>query len=329
MSTIMETNIVNKATPAASPARHAPSTRAFGRIALAAAVWLVVGTGGQLGLAYLVGALAPAWATSGWFHFLGTAVPLYGVALPLAALVLRTVPDTLAQARLPQPSRPSGRLFAVLIAFALGAVYLLSIVTMAATAALEALTGITISNVLEQGLSGGSLIGNVILLAVAAPLAEEFLFRGQLYRKLAGYGAKAYILFSATLFGLVHANVYQIGYAFVIGVILAGIVWQTGRSRLNIVAHALINASSAAATIVLATLGATAAGLFSLALYAVGLAGLIAGGVMFARRRRQLLDGFVPGLLPVPRVRAIVANPGVVAYLGVVLAVLVGLQFML
>jgi membrane protease YdiL (CAAX protease family) len=336
MSATMEINIVNEtvspAAPAevATPARHAvPTARVFGRIALAAAVWLAVGTGGQLGLGYLVGALAPAWAASGWFHFLGTAVPLYGVALPLAALILRTVPDTLDRARLPRPSRPGGLLFAVLIAFAVGATYLLHNVTTLITAVLAELTGLTIRNVLAEGLSGGSLIGNAIILVVAAPLAEEFLFRGQMYRKLAGYGAKPYIFFSATAFGLMHVNVYQIGYAFVIGLILAGIVWQTGRNRLNVVAHALINATSVVGPLLLATAGYTATVVWGVALLAFGVAGLAAGTVMFVRRRRRLLQGFVPGLLPAPRVRAIAAAPGVLVFLGTVLTLLVGLQFLL
>jgi membrane protease YdiL (CAAX protease family) len=61
---------------------------------------------------------------------------------------------------------------------------------------------------------------------VLAPLGEELLFRGILLRALRDYGDGICILVSGLLFGLLHANVYQIFYAFALGAFFA---WLTAR----------------------------------------------------------------------------------------------------
>jgi len=60
----------------------------------------------------------------------------------------------------------------------------------------------------ENGLSTilpeSSILPSLITVLVVAPIVEEFLFRGILYRALAPFGARPYILVSALLFGLFH-----------------------------------------------------------------------------------------------------------------------------
>lgn len=61
-----------------------------------------------------------------------------------------------------------------------------------------------------------------ILLVLAIPILEEYLFRGYIFRAYAYHGGYARaIFFSSGLFMLVHLNFYQIGPALAIGVVLA------------------------------------------------------------------------------------------------------------
>lgn len=48
----------------------------------------------------------------------------------------------------------------------------------------------------------------------------------------------------AALFGLLHVNIVQVSYAFVIGLALGAIFWRTGRLRYNIALHAVVNVAS-------------------------------------------------------------------------------------
>ena len=64
--------------------------------------------------------------------------------------------------------------------------------------------------------------GQFFPVAVAAPVAEELLFRGMVFRHLrrtVSFAPSAVL--SALLFGLTHANLWQMAYAFVLGLALA------------------------------------------------------------------------------------------------------------
>ena len=87
------------------------------------------------------------------------------------------------------------------------------------------------------------LVG-LLVIAVIPAFLEEFTYRGvfyNTYRLGAGFGAA---LLSGLLFGLVHGNLNQFTYAFVLGVIFALIVEATDSLWSTMIVHALINAVS-------------------------------------------------------------------------------------
>lgn len=57
---------------------------------------------------------------------------------------------------------------------------------------------------------------------IIAPIAEELLFRGLIYKRIRNYLSSIWSIFiSATIFGLIHGNLVQFVYAFLIGILLA------------------------------------------------------------------------------------------------------------
>ncbi|MGN1149023.1 MAG: lysostaphin resistance A-like protein [Lachnospiraceae bacterium] len=84
-----------------------------------------------------------------------------------------------------------------------------------------------------------------LCVAVYAPLSEELVFRGALFQ---GYRQSASplkaILISSLLFGLMHLNFNQAGYAFVLGVIMALLVEATGSIWSSFILHMTVNARS-------------------------------------------------------------------------------------
>lgn len=62
----------------------------------------------------------------------------------------------------------------------------------------------------------------IVSAVIAAPLLEELLFRGMIYKRLRDLcSAKTAILVSAAFFGIFHGNLVQFVYAFIIGIMLA------------------------------------------------------------------------------------------------------------
>ena len=78
------------------------------------------------------------------------------------------------------------------------------------------------SNQVQEQLLSGSLIVQIIGLGMAAPLAEELIFRGLIYRRMRQlFPVWAAILLSALLFAVYHGNPIQMIFAFPMAVVLA------------------------------------------------------------------------------------------------------------
>ena len=83
-----------------------------------------------------------------------------------------------------------------------------------------------------------ALFGAVVI----APLTEEILFRGIILKGfLAHYTQNRAIVWSAILFGLMHLNPWQFPSAFIVGLVFAYWVIQTGSLWPGILGHALNN----------------------------------------------------------------------------------------
>ena len=101
----------------------------------------------------------------------------------------------------------------------------------------------------------GNPVAKVIALVVIAPVAEEMLFRGLIFREFARrYSMRHAIFGSAALFALFHLNPWQAVVAFPIGVIAAWLVLKTGSIIPGIVLHAALNFTSSFLFIPIGTL---------------------------------------------------------------------------
>lgn len=94
-----------------------------------------------------------------------------------------------------------------------------------------------------SGLAG--LIGMLLLLAVAAPLVEELLFRGLLQQGLATRLPRwAALVCTAALFGVVHFEWLQLPGLFAAGLVFGGLLLRYQRLGPSIFAHMFFNAST-------------------------------------------------------------------------------------
>ncbi len=96
---------------------------------------------------------------------------------------------------------------------------------------------------LMENIDFGNPLFNFMLIAVVAPIFEEFFFRGAIYRELrSSTPIWVAIVLQALIFGVFHMNLVQGLYAFGIGIIL-GLVYEWSRSLwVPIIFHAVFNA---------------------------------------------------------------------------------------
>lgn len=88
-----------------------------------------------------------------------------------------------------------------------------------------------------------------ISVAVVPAVSEEILFRGAILSTLRKYGDGVAVFVSALIFGLFHANLVQIPFAFIVGLVLGWAVVYTNSMLPAILIHFINNAYSVISSI--------------------------------------------------------------------------------
>lgn len=89
---------------------------------------------------------------------------------------------------------------------------------------------------------GSTLALELIGSAVLTPILEEMLYRGILYHRMREMmGIVPSVLLSSLIFGLIHFNLVQFVYAFLLGIVLALFVERTGHFYASAAAHMVAN----------------------------------------------------------------------------------------
>ena len=100
------------------------------------------------------------------------------------------------------------------------------------------LAGKLLALVLPAPQSGPALLCKVCL---AAPVAEELVFRGAIQRFLQPLGRREAILWQAVLFAVQHGSLSGALYALVCGLVLGGLADRTGRLWPGMLLHSVNN----------------------------------------------------------------------------------------
>lgn len=87
-----------------------------------------------------------------------------------------------------------------------------------------------------------NLVLNLIATAVLPALFEEIALRGYVLGALRPYGDKLAIIVSAVLFGLIHTNIKQVPFAFVLGLVMGWLTVQTNSILPAVIFHFVNNA---------------------------------------------------------------------------------------
>lgn len=156
----------------------------------------------------------------------------------------------------PAPTEPAYRMSPGKVAVAAGTVVLIALPLLALVAlawgGLLQLLGLPrepqdLIGIFARTESRWVFVGLLLVACVMAPLTEELIFRGILYRFLRQrFGRAPGLLASAVFFGTLHANWASFAPLCVLGVIFALAYEKTGDLRVPIVAHGLFNLLNAA-----------------------------------------------------------------------------------
>ena len=153
------------------------------------------------------------------------------------------------------------------------------------------------------------------MLLLFNPVVEELVFRKLFARKLLKYGERFYILASSFCFAVVHGvslGIPQIVYTFILGMIWSYLTVKTGDIKLAIFMHGLSNLFGSIITQALLGISLTAAGIYSMILFLLGITGFV---LFLVNRKKIVLDGST-GLVKKAVIKDVLANKGVLFFAG-------------
>lgn len=176
------------------------------------------------------------WLENPTFSLLLGMVPMYLVGIPLLALFVKRVPATPIERH-----HLKGGHF-VLAAFMSYAIMIVSnIVGVVITLIIGILKGSLVENALASATDSVNIAVLFVITVLCAPPIEEYVFRKLLVERAVRYGQVAAVLLSGLMFGLFHGNLNQFIYAFTLGAFLAFLYVKTGKLKVTIGIHMIVN----------------------------------------------------------------------------------------
>lgn len=170
--------------------------------------------------------------TPNWVTYVGSGVPLYLIAMPIAVMLMGK--STVIETR-KFDMKPG--LFFKLLLMCLPMMWAGSVFGSMLSMALS--NGEATDRVADLAMQTN--IWNVVFLVIVGPIFEEWLFRKQLIDHTRKYGEKTAILLSGLAFGLFHMNLFQFFYAFLLGLMLGYVYTRTSKLRYSTAMHMIIN----------------------------------------------------------------------------------------
>ena len=228
--------------------------RVFSRVGIAIATFVCVYYALQIFLMFALVSIYPPSRNAWWFNWVLSLVPLYLFALPAMYLVLKGIekaPHNDTYEKNPtaiceppsvlQKPRLTVKMWLVMLVVSFGFTYIGSFISNFIMAIMTLVTGHDYQNALVGLTENTPAIVTFIFACVLAPIGEEFIFRKLLIDRTRRYGDTVAILVSAISFALFHGNLFQLFYAFFLGMAFAYMYTLSGKLYWSILAHISVN----------------------------------------------------------------------------------------
>lgn len=268
--------------------------KASSRIGYALLLTLAIVLLVQFAVSLIVALFAPSIMLEPWYIWGMTIISLYLAAFPIYILMVKSIPSY--EVNVQEESnlkKYSVKEIIMIIFICLAATYIFNIVSVALTYLIGLLKGSPVTNPLEVAVGSSSVIYTFIVACIMAPIVEEIMFRKLMLSKLVVYDKRVAIIVTSITFALFHGNLYQLLYAFVLGVIFAHITIKSGTVKYAIILHIVINTIG---SVIIPSLVANSNEMIAIVAGLIVICFVIVGLVLFFRKRNTLFPSLDEGL---------------------------------
>ena len=207
-----------------------------GLIAFAAALVILLTSVAQGIIHGVLWEINPALTENEWYLWALSGLPMYFIGMPIAYLLLLTIPAKAPQKQKLHPLMWLGFLF---LCFAIS--FATNYMGQYVSVWFSEMLGLEVENELQEMTSVTPFAINLLFVGILAPVFEELFYRKAVINRLRRYGDLPAILISGLIFGLVHGNFNQVFYATAVGMLLGFIYIRTGSVLYTISIHAAFN----------------------------------------------------------------------------------------
>lgn len=165
-----------------------------------------------------------------------SAICNYILPLPIFLLLMRKINTVKIE-----KNSISARTFLKYVAITFTLLWIGNILGLISTTAISAVISSPIANPVQELINSADFWLNLLLISLIGPIFEEVIFRKLLIDRTIRYGARVSIIISALLFGLIHGNLNQFFYAFLMGGFFAYVYIKTGKIIYTILLHISVN----------------------------------------------------------------------------------------
>ena len=173
-----------------------------------------------------------ALADKNWILWAATFIPIYVIAIPMGLTYMKKVPNSIKKSE-----KLSIKRFLTMLLVCFPMFYFGNVIGSMLS---QLLSGGTAENALETYVEQTGIL-KIVVMVLVGPLIEEFVFRRTLINKTRQYGEKQAVLFSAVAFALFHMNLYQMFYAFGLGLVFGYVYLKTGKLIYSYILHVIVN----------------------------------------------------------------------------------------
>lgn len=304
----------------------------FSRLGMGLTLFMLVPQIIAAAVSIIVGLVKPTMMNEGWYLWVLSYIPLYFAGFPILCVLWSDVPNRQYNMQC-QKQKLSAKSILLILSICMAVAYALNLVSLGLMEIVSIFKGSSVENPLESMLEGSGVWISALILIIVAPIMEEIIFRGILYKKLIPYGAKVYIVFSSFVFALFHGNLFQIPYAFALGAIFAYITVITGTIKYSIILHMAINALGGGISNILSSLqNDSLLNIFSIIVLAIVIVGVVNIVKMVLSRYKIKVQQDIEterGIISIGSNQNVYANVGMILYISLMAIIVISSIFVM
>lgn len=180
--------------------------------------------------------LAPELTGDMNIYLLVTMLPMYLIGIPVLALLVWRLPSQTPERRIMKPGQ-----FVVAVIMSFSLMYVANIIGTVITTIIGLFKRGGVQNTIANVVTETNPLMVLFIMVICAPAVEEFVFRKLVVDRTVRYGQGTAVVLSGLMFGLFHGNLNQFMYAAALGMFFAFLYVKTGKLKITIAIHMLIN----------------------------------------------------------------------------------------